>query len=131
DGALYGSLKSEEREAAAGSVTDPNRFRHSRLWWSMSPSGRSPAPLSVHGIRGWGRPAAGDGGYLGGCHRISTPFQYAGQGSHHGTLQALRGYHLETAFDHRRCAMGSPSRDTRVVISAGLQGKSARAAGGN
>ena len=44
-----------------GSAADTNRLRYSRLRRSMSAGGRSPAPVSVHGLCCCHRPSASDG----------------------------------------------------------------------
>src|SRR6266508_1901860 len=114
----------EESEAAGGSAADPDRLRCAGLWRSVPAAGRSPAPLSVHGVRGRHRQAAGDRGHLGGRHRLSAPFQYPGQGGDHGALQTLT-----TPYETLPRRLLTIARPTCSAISATLHASSKAAIG--
>ncbi len=74
----------------AGALADAHRFRRARLWRPLSAGRRPPAPLSVHGVRGFRRQAAGRGRHERRGGRLQPEFQHAGEGGDHGAVQAVR-----------------------------------------
>ena len=74
----------------AGSLQTRTDFGKPGWGGPCSPPGVAPAPLSVHGVRGQHRQAAGRGRHIRGGGRLQPAFHHAGAGDDHGIVQALR-----------------------------------------